>query len=80
MISLGVVDLGVSVIFLIAAYVTLKERLYGFFYMLTFVYVILLVERIAPGALIQVSQAIQSVNRLNDAAPHLNINPVVTFK
>ena len=80
MISLGVVDLGVSAIFLIVAVVTLKEKLYGFFYMALFVFLILLVERLAPGALEQVSKAIQSVNRLNDIAPHLNISPVVTFK
>ena len=80
MISLGVVDLGVVVIFLIAASILVKEKMYGFFYAAVFVFIILLVERLAPGALMQLSQLIQSVNRLNDVAPHLTINPVVTFR
>ena len=80
MISLGAIDIGVTVLFLIIAFVTLKEKLYAFFYAAVFVFAILLIERLAPGALVQLSNAIQSVNRLNDMAPHLNINPVVTFQ
>ena len=45
MISLGVVDLGVVVIFLIAASILVKEKMYGFFYAAVFIFAILLVEQ-----------------------------------
>ncbi len=80
MISLGVVDAGVTALFVIVAYITIKERLYGFFYMTVFVFLVLLVERLAPGALARLSTAIQSVNRLNEIAPYINVNPLMTFK
>jgi hypothetical protein len=80
MITLGVADLLVVLLFVVTVVVTTKEKMFGFFYVAVFVFVILLAERLAPGALTQVSNAIQSVNKLNDLAPHLTINPIVTFK
>ena len=65
---------------LISAVVATPEKLFGFFYAAVFVFAIWLSERLAPGAQGQLSNAIRSVNHVNDAALHLNINPVVTFK
>ena len=58
----------------------LRRRLYGRFYVVVAIFLVILIERLAPGTLGALGNVIQSINRFNDLGPHLTINPIITFR
>jgi hypothetical protein len=77
---LGIIDLILIVLLLLAIYSFSKRRGIGLAILVILVIVVILIERLAPGALASLGTAIRGIDRVNDAGPHLSINPIVSFK
>ena len=80
MITLGVVDIVLLVVLIIAAVISTQRRSYGLVFFFGALFLLILVERLAPGFLATIGNAIHGIDALNDKMPHLSINPVITFK
>ncbi len=80
MISLGLFDIFIFVILLGIALFSMRHRLYGRFYIALALVIIFLIERLVPGTLSAIGNAIHSIDRFNDLGPHLTINPIITFR
>jgi diacylglycerol kinase len=80
MISIGIVDLVIAVILLIIATVAVRRRLYTRLYLVLAILLVFMVERLVPGTLNALGNAVHSIDRINDLGPHLTINPIISFK
>ncbi len=80
MISLGIVDIVLLVILVAAVVVGARTHQMARFWIVLVVVLIIMVERLAPGTLAAVGTAIRGIDRVNDLAPHININPVITIQ
>ncbi len=77
MISLGVIDL-IFIIALVLLYSRRRTR--NLFLIVLIIYILIVLERFAPGLFAAVGNAIRSIDAVNDRMPHLNINPIITFR
>ncbi len=80
MISLGIVDVVLLVILIAAIIVGARTRPMARFWIVLVIVLIILVERLAPGTLAAVGSAIRGIDQVNNLAPHININPVITIQ
>ena len=77
MISLGIIDLILILILVALIYVTARRRRsLGVFVAIVIVALIVL-ERVIPGTLASIGGAIRSMDAINNALPHLLIQPIV---
>jgi hypothetical protein len=80
MISLGSVDIILLLLLILALYSAATRRATGVAIVVVALLFIILLERVAPGTLTAVGSAIRSLDQVNNAGPHLNIAPIITFK
>ncbi len=80
MISLGIVDIALLVIVVVAAVLGARTHHMARFWFIFVIVLIILVERFAPGTLAALGNAIRGIDRVNDLAPHITINPIVTIQ
>jgi len=80
MISLGVVDLILLLLLVLAIYLAIQRRGHRLALLVTLILVVILLERLAPGTLASIGTAIQGLDRVNNAGPHLTIAPIIRFQ
>ncbi len=80
MISLGIVDIALLVVLIIAAVIGARTHQMVRFWIVLVIVLIILAERFAPGTLAAIGNAIHGIDRVNALAPHININPVITIQ
>jgi hypothetical protein len=80
MISLGIVDLILLALFVLAIYLAIKGRGMGLSVLVALVLVVVLSERLAPGSLARLGTDIRGIDQINSTAPHVTIQPIVRFE
>ena len=80
MVSFGVIDLLLILILILAFYFGSRRRTTGLFIVLVAIFLIILTERLAPGSLAALGNAIHQIDAINAAGPHLTIAPIITFR
>ncbi len=80
MISLGIVDILLILLFAAALYMSFQRRATAFSMLIAVLLVFVLLERVAPGALTQIGDGIHNIDRINNSGPHITIDPIVRFE
>ena len=80
MINLGVIDILMLVLLLgVFFYAARKHEMLSFYVALVLV-VLIEVERLVPGTLKVVGDAIRGIDTVNAGLPHVEIAPIITIK
>jgi hypothetical protein len=80
MINIGLIDLLLLAILVIALVYSLRgHNLLPFAAILVIVLLIEL-ERLAPGAMVALGNAIHEIDVINEQLPHIQISPIVTIQ
>ncbi len=79
MITLGLVDLLLVLLFLLMVYLSFRGRSRGASILIGVLLLAILAECVAPGTFASIGQAIQGLNQVNAAGPHVQIQPIVRF-
>ncbi len=80
MISLGIVDVILIVLLVVALFASGKRKATTLSVLIVAILIVVIVERVAPGTLASVGDAIHSIDRVNDAGPHITIEPIIRFQ
>ncbi len=80
MISIGIVDLILILLLVLAIYLSSRRRSLGVSILLIAVLITIIVERVAPGTLASIGTAIHGIDGVNDAGPHIQIQPIIRFQ
>ncbi len=80
MISFGIVDLILILLLVFAIYLSSRRRNLGISILLIAVLITIMVERVAPGTLASIGTAIHGIDSINDAGPHIQIQPIIRFQ
>ncbi len=80
MISIGIVDLILIILLAVAIFTSGRRRARTVSVLIVALLIIIIVERLAPGTLAGIGNAIHSIDRVNDAGPHITIQPIVNFQ
>ncbi len=80
MISLGIVDIVLILLILIALYSAIRRRGVGASLLVALILLMILIERLAPGTLASIGNAIHSLDQVNNAGPHVTIEPIIRFQ
>jgi hypothetical protein len=79
-VSFGILDIVLVLLFIFALYAATRGRGIWLPALILSGIIVILIERLAPGTLAGVGSAIHGIDRVNDAGPHLNIAPIITFR
>lgn len=80
MITLGVVDVLLILMLILALLLALKRRATALTLLVAVALIVILSERLVPGTMASLGNAIQGIDRLNDQGPHLAIQPIVRLE
>jgi hypothetical protein len=80
MIGLGIAELALLFLLLLATFVAVKRRASALSVLAAVVLVVVLSERLAPGTLASMGNAIRGIDQVDYAGPHLTIQPVVRLE
>ena len=80
MINLGIVELVLLFLLLLAVFLAIKGRGIGVSVLVALVLVVVLSERLAPGTLASLGSEIRGIDRVDNAGPHVTIQPIVRFE
>ncbi len=80
MISIGIVDLILIVLLAIAIFASGKRKATTFSVLIVAILIVVIFERVAPGTLTSIGNAIHGIDQVNDAGPHITIQPIVRFQ
>ncbi len=80
MINLGIVELVLLFLLLLAVFLAVKGRGTGVSILVALVLVVVLSERLAPGTLASLGNESRGIDRVDNAAPHVTIQPIVKFE
>ncbi len=80
MINLGIVDLILILLFVLMIYYSLRRRGLGLSILIAVLLLAVIVERLVPGTLASIGNAIRGIDQVNAAGPHLEIQPIVSFQ
>jgi hypothetical protein len=80
MIDLGIVDLILILLFVLMIYLSLRRRGLGLSILIAVLLLAVILERLAPGTLASIGNAIRGIDQVNAAGPHLEIQPIVRFQ
>ncbi len=80
MISIGIVDLILIILLVVAIFASGRRRARTVSVLIVALLIIIIVERVAPGTLASIGNAIHGIDRVNDAGPHITIQPIVNFQ
>ncbi len=80
MINLGVIDLLLLVILLIAFMNALRRRGWLVFAIILVIVFFIELERLAPGTMTAIGDTIHTIDKVNAALPHVQIQPIVTIQ
>lgn len=59
---------------------SIKKRRMSYFFLTLFLFVVLGVERLAPGTLAAIGDGIRQIDVLNQRLPHVQIEPIITIR
>jgi hypothetical protein len=80
MINLGLIDILLVLVLLFAFFYSIRTR-YLLPFSITLIVVLLIeMERLAPGAMTALGNAIHSIDAINEQLPHIQISPIVTIQ
>jgi hypothetical protein len=80
MISLGIIDVILIVLLVLMLYLSLRRRGLGLSILIAVLLFAVIVERLVPGTLASIGNAVRGLDQVNAAGPHLEIQPIVQFK
>jgi hypothetical protein len=80
MITLGIVDLLLILMLILAVVLAYKRRATALTLLVAVVLIVVLAERLAPGTMASVGNAIHGIDRVNDQGPHLAIQPIIRLE
>ncbi len=80
MINLGLIDLLILVILFVSFMYMLRRRAILQFAIVLVVVILIEMERLAPGAMTGIGNAIHAIDAVNAQLPHIQIQPVVTIQ
>ncbi len=80
MINLGLIDLLLLVILFAAFVYALRRRGWLTFAIVLIVILLIELERLAPGTLTALGDAIHAIDKVNAQLPHVQIQPIITVQ
>jgi predicted branched-subunit amino acid permease len=80
MISLGIVDLILVLLFVLMIYLASRRRGQRVSTLLAVLLLAVILERLVPGTLASIGTAIRGLNQVNAAGPHLQFQPIIRFQ
>lgn len=80
MISLGLIDVLLIGLLLVAFINALRTRALLLFAIVLILVFLIEVERFAPGSFTAMQNVIQGIDKVNNQLPHIQISPIVTIK
>ena len=79
MINLGVIDILLLVILVVVLAVASRRREMLTFYVVLVLVLIIEFERLVPGTLQFIGNAIRGIDTINAGLPHVSIQPIITI-
>ena len=80
MISLGIIDIILIVILIALIYVSARRRRSLAIFVAIAVVALIVAERVVPGTLASVGNGIRCLDAINNAMPHLLIDPFIKIQ
>ena len=80
MINLGLIDIIMLVLLVLAYAFSTRKRMIWPFYVTLVLLVLIELERLIPGLLTGLSNAVHGIDAVNAQLPHVEISPIVTVK
>ncbi len=80
MISLGIVDVILIALLAIAIFTSGRRKATTLSVLIVAILIVVIVERVAPGTLASIGNSIHGIDSINDAGPHLTIQPIIQFQ
>ncbi len=79
MINLGVLDILLIVLLIVTYVYGLRRRARWLFYLTLAIVLLIELERLAPGVMASIGNAIHGIDAFNATLPHLEICPIITI-
>lgn len=80
MISIGIIDLILIFLFVLMLFLSLRRRGLGLSILFAVLLFVVIVERLVPGTLASLGNAVRGIDQVNAAGPHLEIQPIIHFQ
>ena len=80
MIDLGLIDIFMLVLLVLAYVFSTRRRMIWPFYVALVLLVLIELERLVPGLLTALGTAVHGIDGVNAQLPHVEIAPIVTIK
>ncbi len=80
MISIGIVDVILIALLIAAIIASGKRQATALSVLIVAILLVVMIERVAPGTLASVGTAIRGIDQVNDAGPHLTIQPIINIE
>jgi hypothetical protein len=80
MINLGLIDILLIVVLVVTLILSIKRRRMSYFFLTLFIFVIIGIERLAPGTLAAIGEGIRKIDLVNEQLPHVEIAPIITVR
>ncbi len=80
MISLGIVDLILILLFVLMIYLSSRRRGRELSIALAVLLFVVILERVVPGTLASLGAAIRGLDQVNATGPHLQFQPIIRFQ
>jgi len=79
-INLGIIDIFMLVLLALVYVFSMRKRMIWPFYVTLVLLVLIELERLVPGLLIALGNAVHGIDSVNAQLPHVEISPIVTVK
>ncbi len=79
MINLGLIDLLLLVILFVSFVFAIRRRTWLAFAIILVIILFIELERLLPGTMTAIGNAIHSIDALNAQLPHVQIQPIITI-
>jgi hypothetical protein len=80
MIELGLIDIFMLVLLVLVYVFSMRRRMIWPFYVALVLFVLIELERLVPGLLTALGNAVHGIDAVNAQLPHVEISPIVTVK
>ncbi len=80
MITLGVVDLILILLFIFMIYNISRRRGLGLSILIAVILLVVILERLEPGTMTSIGLAIRGLDQVNAVGPHIQFQPIIRFQ
>ena len=80
MINLGLIDVLLVLVLLFSFFYSVRTRYFLPFSIALIVVLLIELERLVPGSMTALGDAIHSIDAINERLPHIQISPIVTIQ